>query len=309
MTSPRILWLSVVAVLLPLSVGCVSQERYDAAVKDAQQVRAGLEQCSADVQKARSEEARMTLALAQLNDALAGAKSDVEAEKKALDAANGTAAGLRTKVDNAIAENAQLKKELERLGKNADKLLAEKGGLASALNDAKARLEELRKAQAAAAARAQLYKEVLAKFQKMIDAGELRIVLRNGRMVIQLANDVLFDSGRTELKPAGQAAVAQVAAIFRTIGDRKFQVAGNTDTVPIHNERFASNWDLSTARAVEVVRVLIAQGVRPEVLSAAGYGEFDPVAPNDDAAGRAKNRRTEITLQPNIDELVSVPPG
>ena len=98
-------------------------------------------------------------------------------------------------------------------------------------------------------------------------------------------------------------------ASFRTIGDRKFQVAGDTDNVPIHNERFASNWELSTARAVEVVRFLIAQGVRPELLSAAGYGEFDPVAPNEDAGGRAKNRRIEITLQPNIDELVYVPPG
>jgi chemotaxis protein MotB len=100
-----------------------------------------------------------------------------------------------------------------------------------------------------------------------------------------------------------------VAVIFRSIGDRKFQVAGDTDNVPIHTERFPSNWELSTARAVEVVRYLIAQGVRPDVLSAAGYGEFDPVASNDDASSRARNRRIEITLQPNIDELVAVPAG
>ena len=128
-------------------------------------------------------------------------------------------------------------------------------------------------------------------------------------MVIQLANDVLFDSGHIEIKPAGQQALAQVAVIFKSIGDRKFQVAGDTDNVPIHTERFASNWELSTARAVEVVRVLIAQGVRPDVLSAAGYGEFDPVASNDDSSGRARNRRIEITLQPNIDELVAVRAG
>jgi chemotaxis protein MotB len=60
---------------------------------------------------------------------------------------------------------------------------------------------------------------------------------------------------------------------------------------------------------VEVVRFLVAQGVHPESLSAAGYGEFDPVAPNDDPAGRSRNRRIEISLQPNIDELVSVPPS
>ncbi len=305
--NPTVSFLVPAVAALSLSA-CVSQARYDAAVKDAQQVRAGLELCSADVAKARAEAARLSEALAQLNDALAKAKAASEEDRKALADATEGRQKLQAKLDNSIATNAELKKELERLGKNADKLLAEKGGLASALADAKSRLEELRKAQAAAAARAQLYKEVLAKFQKMIDAGQLRIALRNGRMVIQLSNDVLFDSGKTELKPAGEQAINEVAAIFKTIPDRKFQVAGDTDNVPIHTARFASNWELSTARAVEVVRVLVAQGVRPEVLSAAGYGEFDPVASNDDSAGRAKNRRIEISLQPNIDELVSVPP-
>jgi chemotaxis protein MotB len=294
----------VASVFVPalLFAACVPQDRYDAAVKDAQQAHAQLTQCAGDMEKARAD-------LARLNEALTQLQALADQEKKSLADSAGSARDLQAKLDNAIATNAQLKKELERLGKNADSLLAEKGGLASALGDAKARLEELRKAQAAAAARAQLYKDVLAKFQKMIDAGQLRIALRNGRMVIQLANDVLFDSGHTEIKPAGQQALAQVAGIFKTIGDRKFQVAGDTDNVPIHNERYPSNWELSTARAVEVVRYLVAQGVRPDVLSAAGYGEFDPVAPNEDGAGRARNRRIEITLQPNIDELVSVPPG
>ncbi len=299
MKSVRFGWAIVLAAL---AVACVPQDRFDAAVKDAQQAYAQLGQAAHELETTRAE-------LTHLQDALRQAQALADEQTKALANATGTVKELQVKLDNAIATNAELKKELERLGKNADSLLAEKGGLASALRDAKARLEELRKAQAAAAARAQLYKDVLAKFQKMIDAGELRIALRSGRMVIQLANDVLFDSGHTENQPAGQQAIAEVAGVFRTIPDRKFQVAGNTDNVRIHTERFASNWELSTARAVEVVRFLIAQGVPPEVLSAAGYGEFDPIAPNDDPAGRARNRRIEITLQPNIDELVTVPPG
>ena len=291
-----------IAALAGASSACVSRDNFDAAVKDGQTVRALLAQCSADDAKARADLERMTTALAQ-------ATAFAELEKKELADAAGTRAQVQAKLDNAIATKAELKKELERLGKNADALLAEKGGLTSALTDAKARLEELRKAQAAAAARAMLYKEMLVKFQKMIDAGQLKIAIRNGRMVIQLSNDVLFDSGHTEIKPSGQQAIAEVAAVFKTIPDRKFQVAGDTDTVPIHTDRYPSNWELSTARAVEVVRTLIAQGVRPEVLSAAGYGEFDPVAPNDDAGGRAKNRRIEITLQPNLDELVAMQPG
>jgi chemotaxis protein MotB len=118
---------------------------------------------------------------------------------------------------------------------------------------------------------------------------------------------VLFDSGQTTVKPSGRQALTQVASILRSISDRHFQVAGDTDNVPISSAAFPSNWELSTRRAVEVVHFLIEQGMKPELLSAAGYGEFDPVASNDSPEGRKKNRRIEISLQPNIDELVSLP--
>ena len=88
---------------------------------------------------------------------------------------------------------------------------------------------------------------------------------------------------------------------------RRFQVSGHTDNEPIRHSSFGSNWQLSAERALEVVNLLVQSGMQPETLSAAGYGEFDPVAANDTAEGKAKNRRIEITLQPNIDEFVVVP--
>ncbi|HEY0466801.1 MAG TPA: OmpA family protein, partial [Polyangiaceae bacterium] len=179
--------------------------------------------------------------------------------------------------------------------------------LAQSLDKAKRRLEELRKAQAATEQRAALFRDLALKLKKMVDAGELKISLRDGRMVLQLPNEVLFDSGRTELKPAGKDALVSVAQVLKTIEKRHLQVAGHTDNVPIQNAAFASNWELSCARALAVVRFLIAQGVAPDLLSAAGYGQFDPAAGNDTPAGRQSNRRTEIVLQPNIDEFVAVP--
>ena len=83
-------------------------------------------------------------------------------------------------------------------------------------------------------------------------------------------------------------------------------VAGHTDDVPIHTPRFPSNWELSTARAVEVVYFLVAHGMKPQALSTSGYGEFDPVAANDSAEHKALNRRIEIVLQPNLAELPSL---
>lgn len=274
--------------------GCVPQTRYDAALKDAQSAHADATKQVADDQ---AKIAAIQKQLDDVNAALKKAQDDLADKSKAL--------------DEATAQNAELRNELQGLGKNVDKLLADKGTLSSALDQAKTRLDELRKAQAAADSRAALFRDLALKFQKMIDAGQLKIVLRNGRMVIQLANDVLFDSGQIEIKPGGQQALGQIATVLASIANRKFQVAGHTDNVPLGTPttslRFGSNWELSTARAVEVVRFLIAHGVKPVELSAAGYGEFDPIAANDSAASRAKNRRIEITLQPNIDELVAVP--
>ena len=179
----------------------------------------------------------------------------------------------------------------------------EKGQLDATLADAKARLEELRKQKQAAEARAQTFRNLVAQLRSMIDAGQLKVVIRDGRMIIALPNDVLFDSGKTAIKPDGAAALAQVAQVLAGIADRHFLVAGHTDDVPIHTSRFPSNWELSTARAVEVVKLLVDKGVKPELLAAAGYGQFDPVAANDSPDHRAQNRRIEIVLQPNLADL------
>ena len=292
-------WMAI-GVLAWGVAACVPQTKYDLLAKDARQGHDDAQRWATDDAAARRE-------IARLNEGLNAASQLAAQRDQSLADAQGKTHDIQSKLDDAIAENEQLRKELTRLGKNADTLLAEKGSLANALAEAKARLEELRKAQAAADARAALFKQLALKFQKMIDAGQLKVALRNGRMVIQLANDVLFDSGQTDIKPTGQQALGQVASILKTIGDRHFQVAGHTDNVPIQTAAFRSNWELSTRRAVEVVHFLVAQGVASAMLSAAGYGEFDPIAANDTVANRGKNRRIEISLQPNIDELVAVP--
>jgi chemotaxis protein MotB len=170
-----------------------------------------------------------------------------------------------------------------------------------------AQLDELRKQKQAAEARAALFNDFVAKFKKMTDAGKVKISVRRGRIVLSLHNDVLFDEGKTDLKADGKQALGEIGQALKTVSARLFQVAGHTDNLPIKNKDYASNWELSTARAVTVVKFLAQQGVPPAVLSAAGYGEFDPVGSNGDAAGRSKNRRIEISLVPNIEELISIP--
>lgn len=202
------------------------------------------------------------------------------------------------------AELLRLRGEMSVIAKSSDAL---KSATGMEIADLRKRLDELKAAQAAADSRAALYKDLTLRFKRQIDDGNLSLMVRDGRMVLQLPNDVLFDSGRTELKPAGKKALEAVAEVMKTLKSRQFQVAGHTDNVPIRSAPFASNWELSSGRALGVVHFLIGKGVDPQVLSAAGYSDVDPVVKNDTPENKKKNRRTEITLQPNIDELVKVP--
>jgi chemotaxis protein MotB len=122
-------------------------------------------------------------------------------------------------------------------------------------------------------------------------------------MIIALGDKILFDPGKTDLKPEGKDALTQVAAVLKDLQNRNFQVAGHTDNVPIKSPKFRSNWDLSTARAVEVVNFMITAGLDAKRLSAAGYAAESPVVANDTPENKAKNRRIEITLVPNLDDL------
>jgi chemotaxis protein MotB len=212
------------------------------------------------------------------------------------------AADARARADTSEKRVAELRAEVERL-RTALRQAEEKG----TSDQTRAELEELRKQKAAVEARLRVFEEFLEKFKAMIDAGRLKVVVRRGQIVLVMETDVLFDLGKTEIKKEGKAALAELAATLRTVKDRNFQVAGHTDTTRIVSKEFASNWELSTARALVVVHFLIARGVGKKTLSAAGYGEFDPIDSNGTAAGRAKNRRIEIMLQPNIEDLVALP--
>ncbi len=292
--------------LLGLLAGCVSSTRYDSAVQDAAKARA-------ELKREQAAEAGRTLSDRQTIAALRADVLQLQAQyERTLDLLrdNQTQGQKCAKdLDEATALNGGLRKELEKLGKDVDQLLTSRGALSNSLAQARERLEELRRAQLAAESRAALFRDVAFRLKRMLDAGDLEIALRSGRMVLVLPNDVLFDSGKAELKPHGKQTLAAVGEVLGTIDKRRFQVAGHTDDQPIRFSGFPSNWELSTARALAVVNLLVQSGMRPQTLSAAGYGEFDPLSPNDSAASRAKNRRTEITLQPNIDELVALPKG
>lgn len=286
-----------------LGSGCVTAGTHQAKLDELSRTQADLarsRQETVDLSKERDDlKKRIQDALAQVAD-LSGRLSQAEGKVKGLTTERDQYARL---LNDSTALVGQLKERLEKLGQNVDKLSTERGQLQAGLTDAKARLEELRKQKAAAEARLQIFRNLVDKLRAMIDAGQLKVITREGRMLIALPDDVLFDSGKAEVKPQGQEALAKVAQVLSTIAERRFLVAGHTDNVPIRSGRYRSNWDLSAARAIEVTLFLVAKGMKPQALAAAGFGEFDPIAQNDTPEHRTQNRRIEIVLQPNISDL------
>lgn len=283
-----------------LASACVTTSTHEKKLAEAESLRASQEKAAAEKQ------AELEKKVGALEAQLAALNKDLEQSRASTSDMTGQRDVLRKQLDDQTAVVGELKKRLEKLGQNVDKLMSEKGALAQGLEDTKHRLEELRKQREAAEQRLATFKKLVDKFQSMISANQLKVVVRNGRMLLSLPDAVLFDSGKTEVKPEGAKTLTQIAEVLGAMTDRSFLVAGHTDDVPIKTPRFPSNWDLSASRAVEVVNHLIKQGMKPQALAAAGYGEFDPVAPNDTPEHKAQNRRIEIVLQPNLAELPSL---
>ena len=201
------------------------------------------------------------------------------------------------------AEQASLERARSDFAREKAELLKDKSRLRESMDELQHALADLERRRSAAEARVAAFRDLLDRFAELIDAGTLQVKIIDGRMVVQLATDVLFASGRADLSDDGAAALDRVAAILASIPDRRYQVEGHTDDVPIQTARFPSNWELAAARAIGVARRLVDGGVEAERVSAASFGEHRPAASNDSKEGRAANRRIEIVVVPDLSDL------
>lgn len=208
-----------------------------------------------------------------------------------------------SEMDKKRQELAQLRLQLESAGKELVDLQIKRQDLQRALQQSNLQLELLREVEFETQRRNEIYAQFVERLQGMIDAGQLSVNIKNGRIVIELPNNVLFDSGRAQLNDEGKQALTQVAGILTQFQDRRFQVEGHTDDRPINSALYPSNWELSTARSLAVVHLLVDTDVDPNNLSAAGFGEHQPRADNATPEGRKLNRRIEIVMLPNLDIL------
>ncbi|HEY2405560.1 MAG TPA: OmpA family protein [Polyangiaceae bacterium] len=217
----------------------------------------------------------------------------------------------------------QLKQQLEKMGVNLNALnqqLEQSGSqnktLAKNLDDLNQALKEYQERAAQLERIKQRFELLRDKLKKLTDLG-LKVEIRRNRMVIRLPGDVLFASGEDKLRGEGKKVLDAVADVIRNdkqLSNRYFQIAGHTDNKPLVGGRFGDNWGLSAMRARQVLIYLIAPidskdgggGLDPNHLHAAGYGDTDPVGKNDTDADRQQNRRVELVLMPDVEEMLDL---
>jgi len=229
---------------------------------------------------------------AQLRQQIKDLEAQLETEKDQKEQLQGLVAEIQGQMKKVLEEKTRLSSEKSELESDMEASLGKINELQAtnvALMEKKKELEEKTKT----------YDDLMAKMDKEIKDGKVAISKLKGRMTVSLKDKILFSSGQVKLNPEGEEALAKLAEVLTTLNDKVIQVEGHTDNVPIKSKRFPTNWELSTARALTVVRFLQEQGVDPARLSAAGYSEFQPIAPNDTPENKSKNRRIEIVLLPD----------
>ena len=202
------------------------------------------------------------------------------------------AKSAKQRVEQLTAELAAMSEESASLKRERDALV----GQVAKLDEEKAEKEaEIKRLTGT-------YQDLEASLRSEIAKGDIKIKQVRDRLTINVVDRILFDSGSAKIKPEGIKVMKTVGEVLKKVTDKQIRIDGHTDNVPISarlKERFPSNWELSTSRATSVVRYLVDEaGIAPEVLTAAGHADTQPVAANDTEDGRMHNRRIEIALYP-----------
>ncbi len=257
-----------VSLFTILMTGCVSKGTYNATLSELSETKGSLNEAKDKIRAQREK--------------IANQQMDIGSNK---------------------AEIIKTKSELAKLQADKKALEDEYSATQALLNASQSKLQTMSQIEAETKKRNEIYARFVNQLQKMIDAGKLRVSIEKGRIVINLPDNVLFATGHANVNEEGQKVLKQIAGVLKEFKERRFQVEGHTDNVPIKSSRYPSNWELSSARALHVVHLMVDEGVDPKNISAAGYGEFQPRADNDTPEGRKLNRRIEIIMLPNLEIL------
>ncbi|WP_411767176.1 OmpA family protein [Winogradskyella sp. A3E31] len=308
--------LSLIALTVGLCTSCVSkklytdlEERYADLKKEQRSLADENESLSKvknqlenDLDKLQTAYDKAVSERDQLKSELAATKTNLENLKASYQA-------LEENSSAAIAENSKKNRELlAQLEAKEQALAAESerlNKLQKELENRSKRVAELESVIASKDAAMTKLKDAISKALTNFEGKGLTVEQRDGKVYVSMENKLLFQSGSWSVGSEGRQAVQQLGAVLAENPEIAILIEGHTDNVPYKgNAQLSGNWDLSTKRATAIVNILRENNaINPENLTAAGRGEYAPIATNDTAEGRAKNRRIEVILTPKLDEI------
>ncbi len=212
---------------------------------------------------------------------------------------------LSKELETVKAQRDELDKDLKSKTDDLSKTAAEKRQKIADLEAENTKLKDnvsqlMKKSQEVEAA-SQTYQELLKEMKGEISQGQVTITELKGKLTMDVVDKILFASGESAVKKEGLAVLKRVVEILKNVKDKNIRIEGHTDNVKITSRLakvYPTNWELAAARAINVSKYLQQQGIDPKILSATAFGEYQPLADNSTAEGRAKNRRIAIILLP-----------
>lgn len=302
---------SIVLGILVLT-GCVSQTKYETSLADIDSLKKDVSSLEERLKAKEAERVNLETELSKLKKGY----EELTKKKDALSEENIKLKGLLDAKKDELTKNItelrarlsekelkikEVEDELRSKNLQISELKTEIAGLSQEKSKA---IEEKEKAIAELK---KTYTNLVDELKGEIQKGEIAVTQLRDKLSLSMVDKILFDSGSADVKKEGKKVLDRVVEILKKVSDKQIRIEGHTDNVPIGAriaKKFPTNWELSNTRATNVVRYLQEKGIKPSLLSSAGYAEYRPVGPNDTEEGKAKNRRIEIVLLPlDVDRI------
>lgn len=302
-------------ILVMFSSCIVSKKKYDDLLAQKVRTEADLADRSTELDRANADIADLNEKLSKLKEDTTNLGIDLRNTSKMLaglekehDQLNSNYKNLLTNSGRLNRDMAQQQEQLLAIQENLERTRTLNDSLSNSLAEREKKVKELEQVLANKDKAVQDLKNKISSALLNFKENDISVKIKNGKVYVSLAEQLLFGSGSVQIDNKGVSALQQLAKAIKDQKDINIMVEGHTDNVPISKKSayMNDNWDLSVMRATSITRILTRAGVSPEQITASGRSEYVPLAQNNAPENKQKNRRSEIIITPNLDELFRI---
>lgn len=303
------------ALALLLSSCIVTKKKYDELLAQKIHTEAelldkatALEHTEAQRDSLNDKTRQLVQDTARLSSGLNGITSRFKTLESDYGQLNNTYKNLLNSSGKLNRDFSQQREQLLAIQENLNKTRRKNDSLSVSLGDREKKVKELESIMNEKDAAVRKLKDRISAALLSFKESDLTVKIQNGKVYVSLAEQLLFQSGSTDVDPKGITALQELANALKGQTDIQVTVEGHTDSDAFLKplEHMTDNWDLSVLRATSITRTLIKAGVSTNQITAAGKGEFSPLVPNNSRENKKKNRRTEIIITPKLDDLFNL---